>query len=436
MMDYQEFLRLSAEEKNKEIVKLLPMLSPFAKDFSELRRTIDDAFTKLEELEEEGRRSKVLNQIHCNSPPRANPSYHPIPDPFIISKSRQLNKRVTLNVGGVRHEVLWRMLEQVPLSRLGLLARATTHNDILKLCSDYSLVDNEFFFDRHPRSFNTILNFYRTGKLHIADEMCTLAFGDDLEFWMIDECFMEACCSEKFFSKRDLVVEEMEETTAKLEMDVEEDFGTGRFVKYQKMMWDLIEKPDTSRAAQVISVLSTMFVAVSIVGMTISTLEILQYKDHQGNTIDNPTLAMIETVCIAWFTLEYFIRLAGSPDKLAFLKDGMNIVDVLAILPFFVTLFFMGPNTEIVPAESGAMAPDFDEPDESKGMEDILQVFRIFKLARVLKLARHSPGLQAIAYTLQNSYKELGLLIFLICISSLIIGSLCYYIELDQDSGF
>ena len=129
--------------------------------------------------------------------------------------------------------------------------------------------------------------------------------------------------------------------------DDEEDFGTGRFAKYQKMMWDLIEKPDTSRAAQVISVMSTIFVAVSIVGMTISTLEILQYKDQQGNTIDNPTLAMIETVCIAWFTLEYFIRLAGSPDKIAFLKDGMNVVDVLAILPFFVTLFFMGPNTEM-----------------------------------------------------------------------------------------
>ena len=47
----------------------------------------------------------------------------PAPDPFIISKSRQLNKRVTLNVGGVRHEVLWRMLEQLPTSRLGLLAK-------------------------------------------------------------------------------------------------------------------------------------------------------------------------------------------------------------------------------------------------------------------------------------------------------------------------
>ena len=84
------------------------------------------------------------------------------------------------------------------------------------------------------------------------------------------------------------------------------------------------------------------------------------------------------------------------------------------------------------------MAPEVDElGDEGQGMEDILQVFRIFKLARVLKLARHSPGLQAIAYTLQNSYKELGLLIFLICISGFIFASLAYFIEMDETgTGF
>ena len=37
-----------------------------AQDFSELRQTIDDAFTKLEELEEEGRRSKLIDTIHCS----------------------------------------------------------------------------------------------------------------------------------------------------------------------------------------------------------------------------------------------------------------------------------------------------------------------------------------------------------------------------------
>ena len=123
--------------------------------------------------------------------------------------------------------------------------------------------------------------------------------------------------------------------------DDEEDFGTGKFAKYQKMMWDLIEKPDTSRAAQVILVLSTIFVSVSIVGMTISTLPSLQYEVN-GQTIDNPSLAMVETVCIAWFTLEYFIRLAGAPAKCNFLKVARRLqiisISISMKKPYYLTV--------------------------------------------------------------------------------------------------
>ena len=57
--------------------------------------------------------------------------------------------------------------------------------------------------------------------------------------------------------------------------------------------------------------------------------------------MDNPKLALIELICIAYFSVEFLLRLAGAPQKLAFLKSTMNIVDVAAILPYYITLFFM-----------------------------------------------------------------------------------------------
>ena len=86
------------------------------------------------------------------------------------------------------------MLELIPQSRLGLLAKTESHGEIMSLCSDYNLEENEYFFDRHPRSFNAILDFYRTGKLHITDDMCVLALSDDLFYWSIEEAEFDACC--------------------------------------------------------------------------------------------------------------------------------------------------------------------------------------------------------------------------------------------------
>ena len=85
---------------------------------------------------------------------------------------------------------------------------------------------------------------------------------------------------------------------------------------------------------QVVSVISITFIIVSTIGMTLNTIPKLQ---GEGGT-DNEHLAMIETVCITWFTVEYILRFVGAPQKCVFVKGLMNIIDVLSIIPYFISV--------------------------------------------------------------------------------------------------
>ena len=82
---------------------------------------------------------------------------------------------------------MWSLLSQKPLSRLGKLSRAKTHETILELADAYSLEKNEIYFDQDPHLFPSILNFYRTGKLHVEEGLCVIDYANVLDYWMIKE---------------------------------------------------------------------------------------------------------------------------------------------------------------------------------------------------------------------------------------------------------
>ena len=337
------------------------------------------------------------------------------------------------------------------MARLGKLAKARTHEDILKLADAYSLRENQFYFDRDAVVFNCLLNFYRTDRLHVIDEICILDYQDDLDYWNVSDINLEVCCFDKFNSRREHILREVEKekSVGAVEVEVVEDFGDGYFAKYQRALWDLFEKPQSSQAAKFASLFSIGLVMISTVGMCFNTFPWMLVEDIHGEPVDNPKLALVEAVCISYFSLEFLLRFAGAPKKIPFLKDTMNVIDCMAIAPYYLTLFFVPPpemtREDPVPGMTTTTVPTIMEstplPEEEEAgfgnVGRVMQVFRIARIMRIFKLARRSVGLQSIAHTVKTSYTDLGLLFMLVGMGQLVFGSLLFYIESgEEDTGF
>ncbi|XP_016328998.1 potassium voltage-gated channel subfamily A member 1-like [Sinocyclocheilus anshuiensis] len=319
-------------------------------------------------------------------------------------------ERVVINIAGLRFETQLKTLAQFPETLLGNPKKRMRYFDPLR---------NEYFFDRNRPSFDAILYYYQSGgRLRRPANVPLDMFSEEIKFYELGVDAME-----KFREDEGFIREEERPLPER---------------EFQRQIWLLFEHPESSGGARGIAIVSVMVILISIVIFCLETLpELKEDPGGRMHTIGNTTFYykpniltdpffIIETLCIIWFSFELIVRFFACPSKAAFFKNMMNTIDIVAIIPYFITL-----GTELA-----------EEPDgkEAKGEQAtslaILRVIRLVRVFRIFKLSRHSKGLQILGQTLKASMRELGLLIFFLFIGVILFSSAVYFAEAEEKESY
>ena len=139
--------------------------------------------------------------------------------------------------------------------------------------------------------------------------------------------------------------------------------------------------------------------------------------DHSSFQVPDVTdpFFIVETLCIIWFTFELLVRFLACPSKMEFSRDIMNMIDLVAIIPYFITLATIVAEKEEEIAPKPPVMPNQNSQNQAMSLA-ILRVIRLVRVFRIFKLSRHSKGLQILGRTLKASMRELGLLMFFLFI--------------------
>jgi voltage-gated potassium channel len=173
-------------------------------------------------------------------------------------------------------------------------------------------------------------------------------------------------------------------------------------------IYELLEssRPD-HRVSKAIDRSLMVLIILNVIAISLETVEELE-------AVYRFEFAAFEMFSVAVFTVEYLLRLWVAPEHLPFRQLGpvkarlrhmvtaFAIIDLLAILPFYLTLLFPGID---------------------------LRLIRAFRLMRLLKLARYSPALSSLLAVLREERRALGAAALLMVILLMSASTVMYFIE-------
>ena len=156
----------------------------------------------------------------------------------------------------------------------------------------------------------------------------------------------------------------------------------------------VIEQTDT-RGGRLFDLFIQALIVLSLVSFSIETLPSLSAQAHE-------ILRAIEVVTVVIFTVEYLLRIAVSDRRLGYMLSFFGIVDLVAILPFYMA--------------SGV---------DLRGV----RAFRLLRLFRMFKLVRYSEAVRRFHQAFLIAREEVVLFFFAACLLLFVAGVGIYYFE-------
>jgi len=162
----------------------------------------------------------------------------------------------------------------------------------------------------------------------------------------------------------------------------------------REFLYSIIED-NTTQSGKKFDYFIQVLIILSSISFSIDTLPNLSESFRSG-------LDVFETVTVIIFSLEYILRLYVSKKPLSYMFSFYGIVDILAILPFYINIFV-----------------------------DLrfLRVFRIFRVFRALKLLRYSKAIKRFNLAFKIVKEEVVLFIIVSIVLIFISSAIIYYFE-------
>jgi len=149
-----------------------------------------------------------------------------------------------------------------------------------------------------------------------------------------------------------------------------------------------------------------IFIIASVAVVMLESVSEINIRYHQ-------IFLVLEWAFTIFFTVEYALRLYCVYRPWKYATSFFGIVDLLAILPTYLSLIFAGTHYLLV----------------IRALR-LLRVFRIFKLANFLKEST------VLVNGLKASRNKIAVFLFFIVLMVIIIGSIMYLVESGNDSSF